>query len=84
MALMWGLLDTQDNTWIGDDFGPVLHEEEWTAKVAAQVVDVQLGQEPGRTRAREFPAQQNLRLKETVDTKMGTLEALEGLEEGRF
>lgn len=84
MALMWGLLDTQDNTWIGNDAGPVLHEEEWMAKVAAQVADIQLGQEPGRTRAREFPAQRNLRLKETVDTKMGPLEALEGLEEGRF
>lgn len=81
---MWGLLDTKDNTWLGDDEGPVLHTEEWVMKVAAQVADVRLGQEPGRTRATIFPEAQNLRLKETVETRMDNLEALTGIEEGRF
>lgn len=88
----YGIYDTVDNCWLGDENGPRLYTREDSAKlqgmpqelvarIAAQVVEVQLGYEPGRLRAVEF-REQELVHKDSVDTKMTPLEALIKLENG--
>ena len=82
----WGLYDTEDNCWMGDNetyTGPKLFEEYGLARIAAQVMDVQLRQQPGRTKATEF-IEQPLRLRDKVNTKMDSLEALKGIESGKL
>jgi hypothetical protein len=88
----YGMYDTQDDCWIGDETGPRVFTIEDSAKcnglphrvmaqIAAQMAEVQLGYTPGRIQAREFNAE-NLRLRDSVDTKMTPLEALIKLESG--
>lgn len=77
----WGIFDTVEKVWIGDESGPRLFEERWLAKVAAQIVDVRIGQEPGTCREKPF-TQQPVRLKDTVATQMDSLTALRKLESG--
>lgn len=88
----YGIYDTQDNCWLGDESGPRLFTRastEWAkgmpvnliAKISAQVTGVQMGYAPGRLQAREFN-DQNLVLRDKVDTKMTALEALKKIENG--
>ena len=83
MATNWGIFDTEDEVWIGDERGPRLFTEEDIARVAAQMTDVMLGQKPGRCRAREFGGQP-VRLRDEKKTRMGPGEALDGLESGKY
>lgn len=78
----WGLLDTQDNVWMGDDAGPKIYTEYLLARVAAQMMDEQLGQKPGRTRALPYKGGAT-RLRDKVKTRMGALQALRNLEGGK-
>jgi hypothetical protein len=80
--MKFGILDTVDDLWMGDDNGPKLFDEEDLAKIAARIVDVRMGHPPGRYRALEF-TQTEVRRRDAVDTKMDTLEALTLLEEGK-
>lgn len=90
--LPWGLYDTVDDCWMGDESGPKVFSwsdqaSEMTqlyavARVAAQVADVRLGQAPGRTRVRTYGGDSILR--NTVETKMTVANALQGLEDGTF
>ena len=88
----YGMYDTQDNCWLGDDTGPKVFTIEDSAKanglphrllaqIAAQMVEVQLGYTPGRVEVREFNTP-NLRLRDQVQTRMTPLEALIKLENG--
>jgi hypothetical protein len=79
----WGLYDTIDGVWMGDDSGPKTFDDFLVARIAAELVDIQLGQQPRRTQAKEYEHGPK-RLRDHVDTKMSTLEALEGKESGRF
>ena len=67
--MMWGLYDTKDNVWMGDDEGPRLFSDSLVAQVAAQILDTRLRQEPGRTRPKEFEPRE-LRLKDEITPKM--------------
>jgi hypothetical protein len=82
---MWGLYDTEDNCWMGDGHGPKLFkpEDELLAKVAAQLIDTQLRQPPGRTRAKEYNEIAD-KLKDEKRFTLSALKALERLENGRF
>lgn len=84
---VYGVYDTVDKVWLGSgeatSTGPKLFDDRAHAKVAARLVDVQLGVTPGRHREKKFPKGQ-LRLREIVPTKMTPLETLTGLEEGRY
>jgi hypothetical protein len=82
MVNKWGILDTEDNVWIGNDAGPLLYDNQGLAFVAARMSDVQLGYQPGRCRAAEF-IPQPVRLRDTVKAKCSPLKALEDLETGR-
>lgn len=78
---MYGLYDTQDDCWLGDNKGPLLYEEEDLAKVGAQVLDVRLKQAPGRTRAKPF-AEESLVKKDEKETFVEAEEAIAKLERG--
>lgn len=57
--MTYGLYDTKDGLWMGDESGPLLFDSEKDidskfAGVRAQMVDAQLGQATGRTRAQEW------------------------------
>jgi hypothetical protein len=80
-GLRYGILDTQDNVWIGDSHGPKLFTECWVARVAAQVFETQaFGTDlAARYKATPFPAQP-VRHKDDVPVKMDTLSALKRCE----
>lgn len=48
--MRWGIYDTQENLWIGDDRGPRLFSEEDVelARLAANIYDIQMGNSLGR------------------------------------
>jgi len=88
----YGIYDTQDNCWIGNETGPRVFTREdsaklngmpqvLAAKIAAQIWGVQLGYVAGRLRERVFD-EKDLQMKDEVPTKMDGLEALKKLESG--
>jgi hypothetical protein len=81
-TILYGVLDTVDGLWIGNEDGPVLYESEDLAKVSARIVGVRLGHSPLRYRARLWqPCEMTKR--DTLPTKMDALKALTLLEEGK-
>lgn len=83
MATKWGMYDTVDKSWFGDLDGPKLLDDFMHARVAAQMFDMQTGQTPGRTVAKEFiPGE--VRLKGPAESRMEPETALQRLEEGRW
>lgn len=79
--MAWGIFDTQDDLWIGDDNGPRVFEEEFIAKVAAQVVSDQvLGTDlVDRFQAREIEDRE-WRKRDEITVKRTTLESLQRIE----
>jgi hypothetical protein len=83
MTAKYGVFDTVDQLWMGDESGPKLFDDEKIAMVAAQIVDVRLGHPPGRHQACLWlPAA--ITLRDTVPTRLDALEALTLLEEGKW
>jgi hypothetical protein len=41
--MKWGLLDTIDNVWMGNNLGPVTYEEFFLARLAATVLNERFG-----------------------------------------
>lgn len=88
--MIYGLYDTEDNVWLGDEKGPMLFDTntdplpgEPGCKVRAMMCDAQLKWKFGRTEAREWhPAE--VRHRDSVDIKRDALTALTMLEEGRL
>jgi hypothetical protein len=89
----WGIYDTVDKCWIGDEMGPKLFvdtispngkiiEAEMLAMIAAQMVDMQLGN-VARCRAKVFN-EKEVHLKDEKKTRFGAEEALKHLEDGRL
>jgi hypothetical protein len=81
--MKFGVFDTVDELWIGDENGPKLFEFEDLAKLAAMIVDKRLKQPLGRSRALPFDEKQSVHYKDTVNTVMDSKQAIEELEEGR-
>lgn len=91
----YGIYDTQDNCWIGDDKGPILYTrdfamtagkgmpQELLARMSAQITCVQMGWAPTRLRALEFTPQE-LHLKDEIPVKMSGVEAIRRAENGQF
>lgn len=80
--ILWGLWDTKDKVWLGNETGAVTYEDEWDARLAAEVTGKQVGWSATRVRARPFD--HVMRLKDKVPVKMDALTALEILESGRY
>lgn len=81
--MKWGLRDTKDNLWMGNDDGPLTYDSETLAKVAAITVDVMLRQAPGRTRATEWLGGP-VRLRDEKVAAMTPAQALDRYERGGF
>lgn len=88
----YGIYDTQDCCWLGDENGPKLFDRDHelvkrglpqrvAAQIAAQMTAVQVGYPQTRLVAREFKPQELVH-KDSVDTKMSAVEALRKLENG--
>jgi hypothetical protein len=88
----YGIYDTRDNCWLGDETGPRVFTREDSdkakgmpqrimAQIAAQMAEKQLGYGMGRLRAQEF-RDGDFTLKDEVPTKMNALEALIRVENG--
>ena len=90
----YGIYDTKENCWVGDESGPRLFTradsvkcngmpQRIIAQIAAQMAEIQVGYSKdgmaGRLRAQEFHGQ-DLVHKDSVDTLMTPLEALTKLE----
>lgn len=95
-VIAWGIYDTKDNCWLGDDDdngpklfrstdvvnGKVLGDDaETLARVAGQINDVRQGWGPGRSRARVF-TEAKLHLKDELPHRMSAKEALKRIERG--
>lgn len=96
-AIEYGIYDTQDDCWLGDENGPRLFTLEDSkkangmdtrimAQIAAQMTEVQLGYSKdgmaGRLRAKEFNLRE-VKLKDEMPTTMTALEALVIVEGGK-
>lgn len=77
----YGLYDTVDRCWFGDDKGPILHDNELLARAAAQILDVRLRNAPGRTRATLYDGGANV-IKDEVSPTISAAEALRRIERG--
>lgn len=77
----WGILDTKDNTWMGNENGPLLYDEEILAKLAARVLETRLRWFAGRIRAKVYPGGPK-QLKDKLTPKIDAVTALKRLESG--
>lgn len=81
---VWGVFDTEDSLWIGDDRGPAAYGDRQLARVGGQLVaDVVQRATPGRFRAKRIFAGP-YRYVDDKPNCMTLAAALAGLEEGRF
>lgn len=78
---LYGVYDPVERVWIGTDDGPVSFEDEWTARLCAEIVDVRLEVRRGRHEVRELPPEA-YRQRDDVETRITTVEALDKLEKG--
>jgi hypothetical protein len=78
----WGLWDTQDKCWLGNDAGPKMFSDFDEAKLAAAVANVQLGWPAGRVRERRLIRPAEI-FRDKVEAKMTPLEAIEMIEDDR-
>ena len=52
--LRFGLLDTENNTWLGTDQGPLVYEDMQIARVARQIIAAQIPCSPLRISIEPF------------------------------
>jgi hypothetical protein len=81
--LAWGLVDTHEKNlvWMGDKTGPFLYNDEGIAKIAARIIDVQLGQPAGQLVARLYDGS-GTKWKDEKPVHMSPELALQKLEQG--
>ena len=85
-SVLWGVWDTQDQCWLGTNAagtGPKVFDYLDVARVAAQLVGVQMGWPPKRTEARRYDGS-GTKLKDELAMKMGTREALKKVQDGQL
>lgn len=74
----WGLYDTTDKLWLGDEDGPAIYTDEVLAKLSAMIIDERMGW-CDRTKAVPFNCP-HANLVDTVDFKRTGEEVLQELE----
>ena len=79
--MKYGIYDTQDNCWMGDDNGPLLYEDELFTRLAAQAMDKVLGWDLGRCRMKVYDGTGD-KHKDNVERVMSTLDAIKEMEDG--
>lgn len=79
----FGVYDTKDNCWLGDENGPKVFENYLVARVASQVYAMQSFGTDLVCRYKAMPIPEGInKKKDEVPTKMDTLQALTRLENG--
>ena len=85
--MKYGLYDTKDNVWLGDEKGPFIfdtnEEPLGQGRIRAAICDAQFEQRIGRTEARELTRGVYTH-RDSVDIKRDALTALEMLEDGKL
>jgi hypothetical protein len=78
---LYGVLDTKDNVWLGDEFGPKRFDDFVVARIAAQVAEMQVfGTDLAcRFEARPIPGD-SYKKRDDMPTRMGAEEALNRVE----
>jgi hypothetical protein len=76
----WGIRDSCDFTWYGDDEGPVTYNDQRLAFLAAAIITKATGR---KTQAIEYDGGPK-HLKDHIDMNMTPLEALKALERGEL
>ncbi len=90
----WGVFDTVDNCWLGDDKGPKLFSDEHPttqqlngartcAKICAQITAVRLDYNPARLQPRLYTSPAT-KLRDEVKTKVSAAGALKAIEDGHL
>lgn len=77
--MKYGVYDTSDDCWMGDEKGPKLFIDRELARMAAAVIDEQTGNAPGTCEARPYVTAA-MRLKDEIVAKRTPLQALQRLE----
>lgn len=78
----FGLYDTQDHCWIGNDEGPLRYDDFQVARLAAEASAAMLGWRIVRVRAVEYVKKGQPRLKDELPTVRSAEDALKALERG--
>lgn len=80
VPIQYGIFDTKDGLWLGDEDGPVLFEDSQLARVASMVADMRLYNPLGRHQATVWiPAEMHLRDRIAVrTTALAAIRRLEG------
>lgn len=76
---MFGVYDTADECWLGDDHGPKLFADEMLARVSAQLTCAQMGWTPTRCVARPYQGGLGWTLKDELPTLLAPAEAMAAL-----
>lgn len=78
---MWGVYDTLDKLWIGNDDGPVSYDDQTIARAAAQIIeDMTTGTDlGGRFVARAIPAN-TFRLRDEIAARHTATESIRRIE----
>jgi hypothetical protein len=81
--MSYGIYDTRDDCWLGDDVGPKRFEDFALAKMAAQVWEGQIESDSlgGRFEARELPEQQ-WGLRDEIEVRRSALDSIRRIEGG--
>lgn len=91
-TMKWGIYDTKDSCWLGDDRGPRVFDDDDPifkgdafpmARVAAEMIDIQMKWPPKRSIPREFdPA--GLCLKDELPIQRTIHDAMRGKLSGKY
>ena len=89
----WGIWDTKDNLWLGDDDGPNLYQNETIkglsitgeklAIIAAQIASEMLSDDPLRVQPKIYN-EEAVRKEDEIIARMNGAEAIKRLEEGEI
>ena len=87
----WGIWDTQDNLWLGDDKGPNLYQNrtinnlsitgEKLARLAAQIASDMIGTDPLRVQPKIYN-EEAVRKEDEIIARMSGTAAIKHIEEG--
>lgn len=78
--IRWGVWDTKDECWVGGEDGPKLFDYPDIARVAAQILGVQMGWPPKRAQSRMYDG--HGAKKDELPMPMTTAAALRKVEDG--
>jgi len=90
--MKWGIYDTKDHCWLGDERGPKLFDDDDPmhkgnafpiARAAAELADIQMGWPPKRSVARRYDLT-SVQKKDELPIKRTATEALRGKETGKY